>query len=99
RSSDLDNIKQLSQRIPIRCHLGRFGPEDTQNYILYRLQVSGRTQATFTAEAFSLIHGRSGGIPRRINNICDMCLLVGSSKQAGIIGEEIVKEVAEDLES
>jgi len=96
---NVDNIKQLSQRIPIRCHLERFGPEDTKNYILYRLQVSGRTQAAFTPEAFNLIHARSGGIPRRINNICDMCLLVGSSKHAGIIDEEIVKEVAEDLES
>lgn len=96
---NVDNIKQLSQRIPVKCHLDKFDLEDTKNYILHRLQVAGLTKRVFNDEACGIIYERSGGIPRRINNICDMSLLLGSSKQAKLIGEEIVNDVVKDLES
>lgn len=96
---NVDNIKQLSQRIPVKCHLDKFDLKDTNDYIIHRLEVAGAKQAIFNDEAFNLIYQRSGGIPRRINNICDMSLLLGFSKQAEFIGEEIVNDVVKDLES
>jgi len=95
----IENIKQLSQRIPIRCNLDRFGPEDTKNYILHRLDVAGRAEPVFEEGVYKVIHERSGGIPRRINNICDMSLLVGFSKGVELIGDDIVSDVIKDLES
>lgn len=95
----VDNIKQLSQRIPIKCHLERFNLEETQNYIRHRLNVGGRGEPVFKEGAYKVIHERSGGIPRRINHICDMSLLVGFSRQKEIIGEDIVNEVVKDLEA
>lgn len=95
----IDNIKQLSQRIPIRCNLERFDLEDTKNYILYRLKVAGRTHPIFNEYTYSVIHERSGGIPRKINHICDMSLLVGFSKSAELIDNDIINEVSRDLES
>jgi len=94
----IENIKQLSQRIPIRCNLDRFDQLDTKNYILHRLNVAGRAEPVFEEAVYRVIHERSGGIPRRINNICDMSLLVGFSKGVGLIGDDIVSDVVKDLE-
>jgi len=96
---NVDNIKQLTQRIPIRCHLENFDLEDTKNYILHRMGVAGREAPVFTEGAVRSIFERSGGIPRRINHICDMSLLVGFSKRVELIDEAMIKDVAKDLES
>jgi len=96
---NVDNIKQLSQRIPVKCHLDRFDAQDTRNYVLHRLKVAGRVEPVFNEEAYNIIYQRSGGIPRRINNICDMGLLVGFSKSVELIKEDIVNDVVKDLES
>jgi type II secretory pathway predicted ATPase ExeA len=95
---NVDNIKQLSQRIPIRYHLERFNFEETKNYILHRFSVAGRTEPLFKEDAYELIHNGSGGIPRRINHICDMSLLIGFSKGVELIGDDIVSDVIKDLE-
>ncbi len=94
----VENIKQLSQRIPIRCNLDRFDPEDTKSYILHRLEVVGRTEPIFEDGVYRVIHERSGGIPRRINHICDMSLLIGFSKGSKLIGDDVVTDVIKDLE-
>lgn len=95
---NIDNIKQLSQRIPVKCHLERFALEDTRNYILHRLKVAGKDQPVFNEGSYHIIYERSGGIPRRINNICEMSLLVGFSKGIELIGDDIVNDVVRDLE-
>lgn len=97
--NSVENIKQLSQRIPVRCSLDRFDGEDTKNYILHRLNVAGRTEPVFEEGAYRIIHERSGGIPRRINNICEMSLLAGFSKNTTLIGADIINDVVKDLES
>lgn len=95
---NIDNIKQLSQRIAIRYHLDRLSKEDTENYIVHRLKIAGRIDPIFSPAATELIYQQSGGIPRRINHICDMSLLTGFGKRVDKIDEEIVKEVVSDLE-
>lgn len=94
----VENIKQLSQRIPVRCHLDKFDFGDTKSYILARLNVAGRATPVFEETAYKMIYERSGGIPRRINNICDMSLLVGFSKNIKLIGDDIINDVVKDLE-
>jgi type II secretory pathway predicted ATPase ExeA len=96
---NVDNLKQLAQRIPVRCHLERFSSEETKDYILHRLNVAGRNKPVFEEDAHRLIHERSGGIPRRINHICDMSLLVGFGKGVKLIDNEIINDVVKDLES
>jgi type II secretory pathway predicted ATPase ExeA len=92
----VDNIKQLEQRIAIKCHLDRLGPEDTQKYIIHRLEVAEQTNPIFSEGALDFIYQESGGIPRRINNICTMSLLVGFGRKVKRIDEEMIKEVARD---
>jgi type II secretory pathway predicted ATPase ExeA len=94
----VEDIKQLDQRIAIKCHLEAFGEEDTQNYINHRLRTAGRTEAAFDENALKMIYGRSGGIPRRINRICDFSLLVGMHRNAAIINKDIVEESSQSVE-
>jgi len=89
--------KQLEQRIPIRCHLGNLNLEDTKGYIIHRLQVAGRQENIFTEEAMQLIYEHSGGIPRRINNLCDLCLFSGYTYDVQIIDTEFVKKEIKEL--
>jgi general secretion pathway protein A len=88
----IEDNKQLEQRIAIQYHLDAFNAEDTKKYIQHRLTVAGQAHPLFNESAMKLVHDYSGGIPRRINNLCDLCLLGGFAKQAKSIGEEIVLE-------
>jgi general secretion pathway protein A len=83
---------QLEQRINVKSHLDSLGPEDAKNYILHRLKVVNRIEPIFTEQAINSIYSYSGGIPRRINRLCDMCLLAGFVKKVTRIDDDIVKE-------
>ncbi len=93
----IEDNKQLEQRIAVKCHLGAFNKEDMHNYIIHRLHIAGGIESIFNESAFKVIHNRSGGIPRRINRICDISLLVGMSKGVKSINEEIVEEGLQSL--
>ena len=94
----IENLPQLRQRLAVRYHLKALTEDETKGYILHRLEVSGSQEAIFTEDALEEIYRFSGGVPRRINNICDMALLVGCSEEITEIHEEVIREVAEDLE-
>ncbi len=87
----IEDNKQLEQRIPVKFYLEPFDLEDTKKYIQHRLQVAGATREIFNVEAIKLIYEYSGGIPRRINNLCDLCLLNGFSRGTSVIDKETVK--------
>lgn len=94
----IDNLPQLRQRLAVRYHLKALTEIETKEYIEHRLGVAGAKQEIFSEEAFKEIYYFSAGIPRRINNICDMALLVGCGEGLDKIGKKVIKEVAEDLE-
>jgi len=94
----IDANKQFAQRIAVRCHLSNLNEEETNNYLLHRLSIAGRNQPIFTEGAYKLIYKKSGGIPRRINHICDLALFSGFGKGLSIIDEEIIKDASADLE-
>lgn len=89
--------KQLEQRIAIKCHLSNLDLEDTINYIVHRLKVTGQDESIFTKEAMELIYEHTGGIPRRINRLCDICLLSGFAKNINEIDKQTVLEEAKGL--
>jgi len=93
----VENIKQLNQRIAMRFHLEALNKEETFNYIVHRLKIAGVSNQIFSNDAVSLIYERSGGIPRRINQICDCALLTGYGKEVKIIDQELVKETVQSM--
>lgn len=94
----INKLPQLKQRIFIRYHIDPLNEPDTEKYIIHRLKVAGVTKEIFTLGALKLIWENSQGIPRMINNICDMSLLSGFVKKADKIDEDIVKNVVSDME-
>ncbi|MFH1783727.1 MAG: AAA family ATPase [bacterium] len=94
----VEDNKQLEQRIAMKSQLAPFNQEDTRNYIAHRLHVAEGPESLFNDDAFKIIHDRSGGIPRRINRICDLSLLVGMYKSVKSIDDKIVEEGLQSLE-
>ena len=81
----------------IKYHLDNLSLQEATGYINHRLKVAGRNEPIFTQEALELIYDRTGGIPRRINRLCDICLLSGMIKETKEISEGIVLEEAKEL--
>jgi general secretion pathway protein A len=94
----LEINKQLSQRIAIKCHLTNLDLNNTFDYIIHRLKIAGRKEPIFTKEALQSIYDHTSGIPRRINRLCDLCLLTGLAKGLSLIDEAVVLEETRDLE-
>jgi type II secretory pathway predicted ATPase ExeA len=86
-------IPQLDQRIGIRYHLEPLRLEDTSSYINRRLQQAGEKEQIFSDDAVRVIFRHSEGIPRKINTICDLCLVMGSARSLRVIGAEVVQEL------
>ncbi len=91
------NIKQLAQRVGIRAELDRFDLNDTIKYINHRLKIAGGGYPVFTSQAYRKVFENSGGIPRRINSICDLSLLTGFIRREKFVGEELVEDTINDL--
>ena len=89
-------IEQLDQRIAIKYHLTPFNLEETERYITYRQKKAGGRNNVFSDEAIDKIYGHTGGVPRKINNLCDLSLLIGSSTGQNIIGKKIVENIIID---
>lgn len=93
-------LRQLRQRIAIRCFLPPLNFEETKAYIQHRLEVAGgKEHVSFAEEAARKIYLYSKGIPRMINLACDRSLLAGfAQQQAAGITEELVNRSIEELE-
>ena len=72
------DMQQLRQRVTATCHIGPLDRNETQGYIEHRLKCAGANgRPVFDMPAFDAIFLASGGIPRRINLLCDRLLLLG----------------------
>jgi general secretion pathway protein A len=92
-------LRQLKQRVTLRCEIAPFAQQETAAYIAWRIRTAGGDAAKlFTREAVMLIHERSGGIPRTVSVICDNALLTGFGLGRQPVNYETVLEVANDLD-
>jgi general secretion pathway protein A len=96
---DSFELRQIKQRIALRCHLEPLNLEETRGYIQRRLQIAGVTPdiMIFSEPATSAIFRHSNGFPRLINTICENALLSGYARRAAVIPAEVIDEVAHDL--
>jgi len=93
------NLRQLKQRIALRCELTPFSLSHTASYIAGRIRVAGGTPMNvFTREAISAIYAASGGLPRVINVICQNALIGGFAAQVRPVSRAIVEEVCRDFD-
>ena len=95
----LPQLRQLRQRIMLRCKTSALSKEQTQSYIVERLKIAGAPDdAIFSAAAVDAIHIYSLGIPRVINLLCEHSLVNGFVEQQRPIQPKIVEEVAREFQ-
>ncbi len=92
------SLRQLNQRIAVRYQLRPLNREETTSYILHRLNIAGRPDGNvFTQSALKKVFQCSGGVPRRINLICDRALLTAYSEERGTVSPRDVKQAVAEL--
>jgi general secretion pathway protein A len=92
-------LRQLKQRVALRCEIAAFELSETGAYVASRVRTAGgESSRLFTREAVRAIHEYSGGIPRTINVICDNALLGGFGLGRQPIDREIVMDVVGDFD-
>ena len=100
RKLELTELRQLKQRIAIRCLIKPLTKEESLAYIQHRLMKgSAFHNQVFTKRAMKRIVDEARGFPRLINIICDNVLITGFGYQCNPATEKIVKEVISDLNS
>ena len=84
-------LRALDQRIAVRYHIQPLDEPEVSAYIQHRLRIAGApAEVRFTDAATALIARSSGGVPRRINLLCDQALLAGFVKETRTIDESLV---------
>ena len=93
------HMRQLDQRVSVRCQLHGLDRDGVAGYIAHRLGVAGgrSDRVSFTDEAVDLIHRGSHGNPRVVNLICDRALHHGHLTQTSSIGSDLVRQSLNEL--
>jgi general secretion pathway protein A len=95
----LPQLRQLRQRIMLRCRTTPLSEEQTREYIAERLRIAGATgDPIFSAKTVEAVHVYSMGIPRVINLLCEHSLVNGFVEQQRPIQPKIVEEVAHEFQ-
>jgi len=98
RTLQSPGMEQLRQRVVASCHLGPIDCAETEAYIVHRLHIAGwNGDPVFSDQVFPTIHRHTGGVPRKINLLCDRLLLLGRLDDKHRIEADDVAEVLEDL--
>jgi general secretion pathway protein A len=95
----LPQLRQLRQRIMLRCKTSALSMEQTQDYIVERLRIAGADGTPiFSPEAVAMVHKYSVGIPRVINLLCEHSLINAYVDQQRPISAATVEQVAKEFE-
>ena len=98
RKLDAPNLRQLKQRVVLRCNLHPFSLREAIEYMESRLMHAGMPdQAVFSEELMAEIHVRTQGIPRVINGVCDNLLLSAFAAESKVCTVEMLDEVCRDM--
>ncbi len=98
RRLELPELRQLRQRIAIRCRIKPLNRDESLAYLQHRLmKASSFHNQVFTKGALKRIVEEAEGFPRLINILCDNALITGFGYQRNPVGEKIIKEVIADF--
>ena len=96
---NLPSLRQLKQRVALRCDLGTLSAAETAAYVAGRVRIAGgEASIMFTREAIDEIFRGSRGIPRTISVICDNALVNGFATGTKPVGPDVIREVCRDFD-
>ena len=88
---------ELAQRIGVHYQLQSMSERETREYIDHRLRIAGAQREVFSVGALKEIFLYSQGLPLKVNNICDLALLIACSQQAAAVSPRVVQQAVEEL--
>ncbi|MDP3297018.1 MAG: AAA family ATPase [Thermodesulfovibrionia bacterium] len=92
-----ERLRQLNQRITTRIHLKRFNPDETRDYINYRLIKAGKRNLKIDKKAGKLVHKLSNGVPRLINMLISRALMAAYLEESNIISQRHITHAVKSL--
>lgn len=90
-------LRQLEQRITARYHLMPLSMKDTADYVRHRLAVAGVREPVFSSSVLRKVYKLTGGIPRKINLLCDRAMLGAYTKNQKTVDKKILKQAAREI--
>ncbi|MHC4401797.1 MAG: ExeA family protein [Planctomycetota bacterium] len=93
----LDRVPQLEERLAVKCLLRPFSERETAEYVAHRIKVAGAEQTIFEPGALKSLHVLTHGVPRKINRLCDLALLIGYAEERRTISAEHLEAVSTEL--
>jgi type II secretory pathway predicted ATPase ExeA/cell division septation protein DedD len=93
-------MRQIDQRVTVRCELRPLSKEDVAGYVAHRLAAVGGTneRIAFASAAIELIHAASNGLPRLVNIICDRAMSIAQVDRVSVVGPPLVAEAIDELQ-
>jgi general secretion pathway protein A len=92
-------LRQFAQRVSVDFHLRPLDRSETHAYIRHRLTVAGGRAGIFLPDALEFIFARTGGVPRLLNQLCDMALVYAFAESRKSIDAHLISEVVRDRNS
>ena len=89
-------LRQFAQRVSVDFHLRPLRRHETHAYILHRLKVAGIHRKLFLPEAIEFVYANTKGVPRLVNQLCDMALVYAYADRRMTIDSDLVSQVARD---
>ncbi|MCA9216254.1 MAG: AAA family ATPase [Planctomycetales bacterium] len=93
----LERHPGLEERMAVKCLLRPFSEDETSSYIQHRIQQAGGSSSVFDQEAIGAIHAISHGVPRKINRLCDLALLIAFAEEQATITAAQIESVSDEL--
>ncbi|HQU45196.1 MAG TPA: AAA family ATPase [Pirellulales bacterium] len=93
----LERMPHLDERLGAKCLIRPLTIEETMSYVSHRMTVAGATGMVFEPSALETLFLLTRGVPRRINRLCDLALLVGFAEEQRSICAEHIEAVAKEL--
>lgn len=93
------DMEQLVQRIRLRFHVGALDQEESWKYIMHRLKIAGAEEGDiFDRDVLPLIYEYTGGIPRKINILCDTALICAFADSVKRVDSTVMQEAISELQ-
>ncbi|RYH10997.1 ExeA family protein [Tropicimonas sp. IMCC6043] len=90
------DMRQLAQRVAANFHLEALDQESTVECIAHRLKLAGGTGGEIAPEAAALVFEATEGVPRLINQLCDLAMLYAWSDNQTVVTKQVVQRVLDD---
>ncbi|MGC4006834.1 MAG: hypothetical protein QM811_28385 [Pirellulales bacterium] len=88
---------ELDERTAVKCRLRGLDRDETAGYVTHRLRAAGMTRDLLDGTALETLHDLTGGVPRRINRLCDLALVVGYAQERTSLTPELLESVHGEL--